>query len=402
MPRVVLTSTFDLMGDRASQSAAINGTADFLNSYSYDADQRLTTVQQQQQTGGNAVAPKEVDFGYNALGQYTSIVYYNSLAGPRTDVATGAYSYDTGNRLTGLAYTSDGGANKIDTFGWTYDNASLVTNFTDNDGTASYGYDPTNQLTSATYTTSPGGHQPANESFSFDLNGNRNSTGYATGADNLMTSDGTFNYQHDADGNQTVRTRISNSYATDYRTTYSWDYRNRLTDVEYYDNNSVLTKHVHFVYGVFDYLIATEVDTTGGGSYNQIEHYVLDVSPETPQAGVPGTALAQPVLKFDGNGNPTERVLEATDRIFAEGSVSSLTQADTVAWDVVDNLGSLRDVLDNSGKVIDHGVYSSFGQVVYASNPAVMHFTGFAGGHFDPTSGLENEYHRWYDPAAGR
>ncbi len=42
-----------------------------------------------------------------------------------------------------------------------------------------------------------------------DLNGNRNSTGYATTSDNLMTSDGTFNYQHDADGNTTVRTRIS-------------------------------------------------------------------------------------------------------------------------------------------------------------------------------------------------
>ncbi|MGH7194932.1 MAG: hypothetical protein ACREJM_15565, partial [Candidatus Saccharimonadales bacterium] len=388
VPRVVLTNTFDLMGDRTSQSASIAGTLDYLNSYTFDADQRLTMVQQQQQTGGNAVAPKEVDFGYNAIGQYTSLAYYNFIGtGPRTDVATGAFSYDTGNRLTGLAYTSNGGANKIDTFGWTYNNASLVTTFTDNDGTASYGYDPTNQLTSATYTTNSGGHQPANESFSFDLNGNRNSTGYTTAADNLMTSDGTFNYQHDADGNQTVRTRISNSYATDYRTTYAWDYRNRLTDVEYYDNNSALTKLVHFVYGVFDHLIATEVDTTGSGTYNQIEHYVLDVSPETPQAGAPGTALAQPVLMFGPNGNLTERVLEAADRIFAEGGVSSPTLADTVDWDLVDNLGSLRDVLNNNSNIINHAVYSSFGQVAYESNPSVEHSTGFAGGHVDPTTG---------------
>src|SRR5487761_1695027 len=204
VPHVVLTSTVDAMGDRTSLSATIAGTADFLNSYTYDADQRLTMLQQQQQTGGNTVAPKEIDYSYNAMGQFTGMAYYNYIGtGPRTDIATGAYSYDTGARLTGLAYTSNGGASTIDTFGWGYNAGNLVTSFTSIDGTASYGYDPTNQLTSATYTTASGGHQPANESYSFDLNGNRNSTGYSTGSNNLITSDGTFNYTHDADGNQT-------------------------------------------------------------------------------------------------------------------------------------------------------------------------------------------------------
>ncbi len=46
----------------------------------------------------------------------------------------------------------------------------------------------------------------------------------------------------------------------------------------------VLTKRVHYVYGVFDHLIATEVDSTGSGTYNKIEHYVLDVQPEAPRA----------------------------------------------------------------------------------------------------------------------
>src|SRR5487761_1367617 len=108
----------------------------------------------------------------------------------------------------------------------------------------------------------------------FDKNGNRTMTGYSTGSANLLTSDGTINYTHDADGNQTVRTRISNSYATDYRTTYAWDYRNRLTDVQSYDNNGVLTKHVHYVYDVFNSLIVTQVDSTGSGSYNITQRYV--------------------------------------------------------------------------------------------------------------------------------
>ena len=398
VPHVVLTSTVDAMGDRTSLSAAIAGTADFLNSYSYDADQRLTMLQQQQQTGGNTVAYKEVDFAYNALGQFTTIGDYNYNGGPRTDVLTGAYSYDTANRLTGLTYTANGGATHIDAFGWSYDAADNVTSFTTASGTASYGYDVTNQLTSATYT---GTSQPANESYSFDKNGNRAMSGYSTGSNNLMTSDGTFNYTHDADGNQTVRTRISNSYATDYRTTYAWDYRNRLTDVEYYDNNGVLTKHVHYVYDVFDHLLATEVDATGGGTYNQIERYVLDVSPESPVAGTASALAADVALEFDKNGNLAMRYL-ALERVFAEGTVSSTTQADAVTWNIVDNLDSARYVLDNSSNIADKLVYNSTGIVAYESNASVDHFIGFAGGHFDPSTGLVNDYHRWYDATEDR
>jgi hypothetical protein len=54
-----------------------------LNSYSFDADQRLTGEVQQQQTGGNGVAPNEIDFAYNALGQFTSALAMISSASAR-------------------------------------------------------------------------------------------------------------------------------------------------------------------------------------------------------------------------------------------------------------------------------------------------------------------------------
>ncbi|HVA47490.1 MAG TPA: Ig-like domain-containing protein, partial [Pirellulales bacterium] len=121
VPHVILASGYDLMGDRTSLSATIAGTADFLNSYSYDADQNLTMVQQQDVNGGNIVSPKEVDYGYNAIGQFTSVAAYNFIGvGPREDVLAGAYSYDNGARLTGIAYTSNGGTTTIDTLGWGY------------------------------------------------------------------------------------------------------------------------------------------------------------------------------------------------------------------------------------------------------------------------------------------
>ncbi len=62
-PHVVLTSGYDASGERTSLSATINGTPDFLNTYSYDALSRLTQISQQGQTGGNAVAPKSIYYG---------------------------------------------------------------------------------------------------------------------------------------------------------------------------------------------------------------------------------------------------------------------------------------------------------------------------------------------------
>jgi hypothetical protein len=69
-----------------------------------------------------------------------------------------------------------------------------VTSFTSSvDGTATYSYDSINEVTGATYT---GTNQPANESYSFDKNGNRTNTGYSTGTNNQLTSDGTFNFTY--------------------------------------------------------------------------------------------------------------------------------------------------------------------------------------------------------------
>ncbi|OYV88257.1 MAG: hypothetical protein B7Z73_08875, partial [Planctomycetia bacterium 21-64-5] len=397
VPDVLLANGYDALGDRTSQSATIAGTADYLNSYSYDADQRLTAVTQQDQNGGNVVSPKEIDYDYNALGQVTDTWAYNTLSGPREDVLHGASSYDNGDRLTTLAYTSNAGATTIDTLGWTYNAASLITSSTTNSGTAAYAYDPTNQLTGATYT---GASQPANESYSYTADGNRNSAGYTTGSDNLMTSDGTFTYQHDADGNTTVRTRIPTNYASDYRTTYTWDYRNRLTDVDFYDNNGVLTKHVHYVFDVFDNLIGEQDDDTGSGSYDQQQFYAVDAAAQAPHAGQPSAQAAQPFFVFDPTGNLTERNLLApnpagVDAVMAEGAVASLTQGDVATWTVDDDQGSVREVTNNIGGVIDTINYGSFGVVAYESDPTVVHWAAFAGGHVSAATGLENEGERW-------
>jgi len=68
----------------------------------------------------------------------------------------------------------------------------------------------------------------ANESFSYDQNGNRNASGQATSAGNEVQSDGTYNYSYDAAGNLVSKTSI----ATGVTTIDKWDYRNRLVEVD--------------------------------------------------------------------------------------------------------------------------------------------------------------------------
>jgi YD repeat-containing protein len=122
----------DSSNRRTSLAAEIDSTDDFLNSYSYDNLGRLTQVDQDQQTGGNSVSEKRVDFAYNDLGQFTKIVRYADLAGT-LDVATSDFTYDDADRLTDLDHKQ--GTTLLSDYTWEYDTAGRLTSVTTVDGT---------------------------------------------------------------------------------------------------------------------------------------------------------------------------------------------------------------------------------------------------------------------------
>lgn len=75
VPHVILTEGYDSASDRTSLSATINGTADFLKSYFFDADQRLTDETQVGQNGGNGVAQKQLGFYYFYCPKLSALIY---------------------------------------------------------------------------------------------------------------------------------------------------------------------------------------------------------------------------------------------------------------------------------------------------------------------------------------
>jgi len=383
VPHVLLSSQYDVLGNRTQLSATLADVPDFLNTTSYDALSRPILVKQQGQTGGDVVAPKGVALTYNAIDELTSIDRFTNLSGgpnPATDPADTALGYNTLGLLNSINHTHNGA--NLDAFTYSYDVLARVATFgTTSGGTATYQYDATSQLLSATYTG--GTHTPPNEAYQYDLNGNRigpspAGPNYTGGAGNLLKSDGTFNLFNDAEGNLIEKTRMSTALVSDYDTKQAWDFRNRLTDVWQYNNAGLLTKHEHLVYDPFDRLIGREIDDTGNGSFDHVEWYVYD-----------GSDI---VLQFNAAGSLTNRYLNGpsasgADQVYAEEDVSSLTSAGPVTWPLTDALGSVRDVSDLNGTILDHLVYSAFGSVTFESTTSVHHLAGYAGGLLDPVTG---------------
>src|SRR5690606_12982623 len=69
---------------------------------------------------------------------------------------------------------------------------------------------------------------------------------------------------------------------------------------------------------------------------------------------------------------------------------------------VADHLGSVRAVVNTStGEVVQRLSYDTWGRVLEDTNPGFQPF-GFAGGLYDPDTGLVSFGLRDYDPALGR
>jgi RHS repeat-associated protein len=366
VPTVVLGYSYDAANNQTQRTDTINGQLKGTNAYSYDALNRMTEIIQ----SDNGVTPERVDMTYDAASQMTGVTRYSDLAGAQ-QVAKSVYSYDNAGRLTALTHSH--GATTIASYTWTYDAADRITQASSVDGTTNYTYDATDQLTGAISTSQP------SENFSYDLNGNRTNTGYQTGPDNQLMSNGTFKYTYDKEGNRTSATNI----ATGDVTSYTWDYRNRLTQVTTKTAAGVVTMQATYTYDVFDRRIAKLVTT--GMSSPVTERFVYD-----------GAEIA---LAFDGTGTMTHRYLygPALDMILADENA-----AGQVLWPLTDNLGTVRDLVNSSGVVQDHIQYDSFGQILTQTNAAVDLAFAYTGREYDPETGLYCYRARYYDPQAGQ
>ena len=147
----------------------------------------------------------------------TEVQRYTDSAGT-TLVSKTLYVYDNGGRLTSITHKYAANAT-VDSFSYTYDAANRVTQETSTLGpTRNPTYDKTDQLTAT-----------GAESFAWDANGNPTGGSYSTGSGNRVSTDGTWNFTYNDDGNLTSKVKIS----TTETYSFTYDHNNQLTKVEH-------------------------------------------------------------------------------------------------------------------------------------------------------------------------
>jgi len=391
-----ITQAFDAAGNRTQAAFAFGVTDDMVNDYTFDNLGRVTRIDQSGQQGGNAVAEKRIDLAYDAASQWATITRYANLAGTQL-VATSTYTFDNASRLTALSHTK--GVNTLAGYTWTYDSAGRITQFdSTTDGTVDYSYDDTNQLTGADY------DYQTDESYSYDANGNRTMSGYATGDDNQLTSDGTYRYLYDAEGNRTARfVDVNTNGQLDSGDTniteYTWDYRNRLTNVtERATYGGAATKSTDFAYDYVNRLVSETADPDGAGEEGAEETFFA----------YDGNQIA---LQFNGSESSdlAHRYLwgPAVDQVLSDEQVTSLGTAGSVLWPLTDKLGTVRDLaqynpVPDTTTVANHRVFDAYGKLTSETNSAVDNLFAFTGRQFDEATALQNNLNRWYDSTVGR
>lgn len=101
--------------------------------------------------------------------------------------------------------------------------------------------------------------------------------------------------------------------------------------------------------------------------------------------------ITRVVLQFDGSNNITHRYLDgpAVDQLLADEDSSNV-----ILWSLTDNIGTVRDLVNNSGTTQNHLKYGAFGNVTAESNSAVDFLMGFAGMDRDEETGISYSWHR--------
>ncbi len=319
------------------------------------------------QLGGTSQTPLREDFTYTLPDQVATQTRYSDLAGQNM-IGSSTFAYDCVGRLTNSQHL-DGGGNNIANYVNAFDLSSRITSETLNAGTSTnYNYDVTNQLT-----------DDSTVSYSYDLNGNRTMPGYTTGPANDLTSDGIWNYYHDKNGNLVGKSNIN----TGETWTYAYDNRNRLTSATQ-TTSAGLQMQATYVYNALGQRI--EKDVTQNGStvvtrfaYDRGEIWAdLDATNGLQTRYVRG-----------------ERVLELLARI-ASG---------TAAWVLADRMGSVRNVTDDTGAVIDTIAYDGYGNITSETNAANGGQYKYDGYRYDSETGLyrsDPSTGRYYDPLTGK
>jgi RHS repeat-associated protein len=358
---LALTFSYDAASNRVLVQDSLNGVATSV----YDALGRLTS----RQFGGAGQTPLHETLTWNARNQLATASRYNDQSGS-TLVGASSYVYDAVGRTTSIQH-KDGSANVLASYAYSYDSGSRLTSQTVDGVNTTFSYDKTDQLT-----------QAGSATYGYDAAGNRTNTGYQTGTGDQMTNDGTWTYTYDAAGQLIKKSKGASAETW----TYGYDLRGHLAWAkDAATDGGAATTLATYVYDVKGNLIEEDVWTQASGA-TAVTRYGYDGA--NAWADLNGSnALVMRRLFLDGADQPFARI----------------DSGGTAAWYLADRQGSIRDVVNLAGTtVLDHLAYDGFGNVTSESNAAAGDAYKYNGGRLDAATGYTLFGWRYYDAATGR
>jgi len=435
-PRFEQRYTYDLVNNSSNTSPFESTTTQLLESqtlakttYSSDRLGRVVTIVDEDQSGTpHSVPTKMVEYTYDAAGRmFSTGRTASSFAGFAFDTN---YIYDGTGRLDNLLHFRNNESSPFLSYGYSYDTASRITALDRNFDTTNvaafsalaanrseaFEFDLAGQLTQRNASDTAG----IEDSFTYDENGNRtlaNGATYTTDANNRVTFDGTYSYTYDGEGNLTEKYLDANASgtwnSTEVGKEFKWDHRNRLVQVIDRLGNGTLVQQTSYGYNNENLRVRKVVQTgpVPGISITDVEHFVYDGSQVV--VVLAGAASGNTVLP---TGTLANRYLNGpgTDQLLVDAVYSGNTA--NLRWAVADHLGSVGQLLNNSGQVVEHREFDSFGNIsaLFDSTGVLKQSGGepdlnaldsvfaFAGREWDNDADLYYNRARWLDANLGR
>ena len=289
---------------------------------------------------GGEVDNARIEYGYDDALRETGARRYSDTDGTNQIGSTDTAYDDTGRRIS-ITHL-DGSDVVLANYEYEFDNANRITQQVIDGDVVDYTYDATGQLLTADHSDS----SIPDEFYVYDLNGNRvdshlHGSDYVTGPNNQLLSDGEFNYEYDDEGNQVRRTNIETGEVTEFE----YDHENRLVRTTVKSSGGIVTSESQYVFDVFGRRVAVINDVDGAGPQNATrENHVY--------------AGDNAWLDLNGSGQVIARYLFGDE---TDSNIARWLATDATAWYLVDHIGSVRGIVDNSGNLLGKLTFDSFG-----------------------------------------
>ena len=382
---------YDALGNRTSMTMPDGGAV----GYTYDAANRLSRL---------ASFLGEFTFSYDTLGNRTKLTYPNGVVT--------SYGYDPAGRLTALL--AQGRGTSVNGFSYTHDAVGNRLSKTEQQKERAtrynYAYDATYQLTQSLPTVlredkghgdekdkqdkemSEGDHEHEKnhraENFVYGAVGNRlRGPGHADASVynelNQLLANRTEEFRYDANGNLIYKAGLVDDEEDEYEQqgwSYEYDLENRLTKASKVGEHG--SRSISFKYDPFGRRIEKKVEETEHGeTESRITTYVydnediiLEISSKATSRYVHGPGIDEPL---------------------------AMEQKRSTYFFHADGLGSIVNLTDQRGRVVQSYEYSSFGRMKEHGGEVKQPY-GFTGREWDKELGLYYYRARYYDPKGGR